>query len=197
VFDVSPLLKEGENVIEGVVGEGWYAGRLGFGAGKRNIWGERIGLLAQLEVEGKVVVVTDECWEWSFGPLISSEIYEGEHYDSREQKSWSPVTVIPHPRGQLVYPQSPPVRATQIIDVQEIITTPSGKTVLDFGQNLVGWCRFNVDPRGGEVVLRHAEVLDGGEVGVGRLRVRATDTVVRSGMQMKGWQPKFTFHGFR
>lgn len=199
VFDVSGILREGENVIEGIVGEGWYAGRLGFGGGRRNVFGERIGLLMQLEVEREAVVVTDESWEWSFGPTVSSEIYEGEHYDSRESKTWSPVSIIPHPRGRLVYPQSPPVRATHVINIKRIIRTPSGKTVLDFGQNLVGWCRFNAAPKGpGEVVLRHAEVLDKGEVGVEKLRVNATDRVIYGdATSVQGWEPKFTFHGFR
>lgn len=215
-FDVSALLHKGENVIGGYVGEGWYAGSLGFGGGRRNIYGDRIGLMAQLEVGGKVVVKTDSDWEWSFGPIISSEIYHGEHYDAREERikwsmpgsstdsNWSPVEIIASPKARLISPESPPVRQTQVVAVKEVITTPSGKMILDFGQNLVGWCRFNRAPSGcnsgNEIVLRHAEVLEDGELGVRPLRVaKCTDTIVCSNdtSTLEGWQPRFTFHGFR
>lgn len=214
VYDVSALLKEGENVVGGSVGEGWYAGSIGFGGGRRNIYGERIGLMAQLEVGGEVVVKTDEQWEWAFGGLITSEIYDGERYDLRQDmdgwstpqgkgEGWTKVDVIEPPKGRLIYPESPPVRITEVVNVKEIITTPSGKTILDFGQNLVGWCRFNRAPgckEGEEIVLRHAEVLEDGELGVRPLRVaKCTDTVICGAdcSQLIGWQPKFTFHGFR
>lgn len=215
-FDVSTLLRKGENVIGGYVGEGWYAGSLGFGGGRRNIYGDRIGLMAQLEVGGQVVAKTDSDWEWSFGPIISSEIYHGELYDAREERirwsmpgsstesDWSPVEVIASPKARLISPESPPVRQTQVVAVKEVITTPSGKIILDFGQNLVGWCRFNCAPSGcnggDEIVLRHAEVLEDGELGVRPLRVaKCTDTIVCSNdtSTLEGWQPKFTFHGFR
>ncbi|KAJ9095069.1 hypothetical protein QFC20_006757 [Naganishia adeliensis] len=214
VYDVSALLKEGENVVGGYVGEGWYAGSIGFGGGRRNIYGERIGLMAQLEVGGEVVVQTDDGWEWVFGVLITSEIYDGERYDARQAndawsisdgkgEGWTKVDVIDPPKGRLIYPESPPVRITEVVSVKEIITTPSGKTILDFGQNLVGWCRFSRAPRckeGEEIVLRHAEVLEDGELGVRPLRVaKCTDTVICGAdpSHLVEWQPKFTFHGFR
>ncbi|KAJ9118904.1 hypothetical protein QFC24_005867 [Naganishia onofrii] len=225
-FDVSPLLQAGENVVGACIGEGWYAGSLGFGGGRRNIYGERIGLMLCLEIGGEQVVKTDgEGWEWSFGPLISSQIYDGEVFDAREAKSgwssgstsgvthsnnsssWSPAETIPAPTASLITPESPPVRETRRLPALEIITTPTGKTILDFGQNLVGWCVFNRAPsnttKGGEIVLRHAEVLEDGELGVRPLRVaKCTDTVICAGggedaAVLQGWQPKFTFHGFR
>ncbi|KAJ9093810.1 hypothetical protein QFC19_008187 [Naganishia cerealis] len=222
-FDVSPFLQKGKNMIGGYVGEGWFAGSLGFGGGRRNIYGERIGLMAQLEIGGKAVVATDEEWEWSFGPLVSSQIYDGEHYDVREGRPgwstpnqqaastsdsspWSPVEIIDiPPKTLLISPETPPVRITQRIHVQEIITTSSDKTILDFGQNLVGWCTFNVPPPksvhpGQEIVIRHAEVLEKGELGVRPLRAaKCTDTVTcgEDNSVLEGWQPRFTFHGFR
>jgi len=86
------------------------------------------------------------------------------------------------------------------IDAKEIITTPSGKTVVGFGQNLVGWVRVNTELQGGsgsEVVLKFAEVLEHGELGMRPLRdAKCTDTIVLGG-STAGWEPKFTFHGFR
>jgi alpha-L-rhamnosidase len=198
-FDVSELLRPGENEITVTVGEGWYAGRLGWAGGKRSIYGSRIGALAQLEVDGTVVAQTDETWEWTTGPLITSELYDGEHVDTTKPSGkWSAVNVIDFPKGALISPQAPPMRRTQELPAVEIITTPAGKTVVDFGQNLVGWMRWNKQVDGsGTVIIRHAEVMEHGELGVRPLRVcKATDTLVLGG-ETKGHEPKFTFHGFR
>jgi alpha-L-rhamnosidase len=94
---------------------------------------------------------------------------------------------------------APPVRATEELPVAEVITTPSGRTVLDFGQNLVGHLRIRVSGREGDtVVLRHAEVLEHGELGVRPLRhAKATDRYTLAGNGVETWEPAFTFHGFR
>ena len=83
--------------------------------------------------------------------------------------------------------------------VQEVITTPSGRTVLDFGQNLVGRLRLTVDgPAGTVITLRHAEVLEHDELGTRPLRLaKATDTLTLAGDGPITWEPEFTFHGFR
>jgi alpha-L-rhamnosidase len=49
-FAVAALLEEGENRIEVHVGEGWFSTRLGFNGGKRDIYGDRLAVLAQLEI---------------------------------------------------------------------------------------------------------------------------------------------------
>ena len=91
------------------------------------------------------------------------------------------------------------MRATEEIAVAEVITTPSGRTVVDFGQNLVGHLRIRVSGREGDtVVLRHAEVLEHGELGVRPLRhAKATDRYTLAGNGIESWEPEFTFHGFR
>lgn len=212
--DISALLHQGDNMIGAWVGEGWFAGRLGFGGGWRNMFGERIGLLAQVELDGHTLVSTDKDWEWSFGSIIKSEIYDGEHFDSRLQDSgwtcadkasnaeWKPVDLIGLPMVTPTAPQAPPVRRTEELNAREIIKTPSGKTVIDFGQNLVGWVRWNspgprCDQDGAEVIIKHAEVLEHGELGVRPLReCKAVETIILGG-DLQGYEPKFTFHGFR
>src|SRR5262245_38446113 len=65
-FDVTGHLREGPNAIGAMLGDGWYRGRLGFGGGRRNIYGDRLALLAQLEIayaDGTIDrIVTDEAW---------------------------------------------------------------------------------------------------------------------------------------
>ena len=219
-FDVTPLLRTGENTIGALLGEGWYTGRLGFHGGRRNIYGEHRALLAQLEIvhaNGTTWTVrTDEHWTTATGPVLRSEIYDGEVYDARRERPgwstpghdtscWTQVRELPSPRAELVAPTGPPVRRTQTVAPVTVITTPSGKTVLDFGQNLVGRLRIRVSgPAGHQVTLRHAEVLEHGELSTRPLRfAAATDTYVlrgegiETGGGAETYEPHFTFHGFR
>ncbi len=80
-FDVTALLPEGRHVLGAMLGDGWYRGRLGFGGGRRNIYGDRLGLLAQLEIEyadGTTErIVTDPAWRASAGPILASDLYDG------------------------------------------------------------------------------------------------------------------------
>ena len=101
--------------------------------------------------------------------------------------------------GALVARVGPPIRRTQHLPVQEVLTTPSGRTIVDFGQNMVGRVRFSVrGPAGTTVTLRHAEVLEHGELGTRPLRnAEATDRYTLRGGETETWEPEFTFHGFR
>jgi alpha-L-rhamnosidase len=87
--------------------------------------------------------------------------------------------------------------------VVDVVRSPSGATILDFGQNLVGWVRITVrGPAGTTVTLRHAEVLEHGELGTRPLRAaEATDTYTLAGggteTGTETWEPWSTFHGFR
>lgn len=215
-YDVTDLLSTGSNAIGAVVGEGWYAGRIGFGGGERNLYGNSTGLLAQLVVKlvdgSSVRVPTDDTWKSSFGPVTAGEIYDGEKYDDRlaaniqgwstcrfNSTSWSDTRVLPSLLGELVPPDQPPVRRIQEVKPQRFFKSESGKTLVDFGQNLVGWLRLRVDgPANTTIELRHAEVLEDGELGIRPLRkARAEDVVHLSGNGPLEWEPKFTFHGFR
>ena len=143
------------------------------------------------------------------GRCSASGIYAGEVHDARpeiagwsepgfDDSGWRPAA----PRPDIVTPQariSPPVRRIEELPVREVITSPSGRTVLDFGQNLVGRLRLDVDgPAGTVITLRHAEVLEHGELGTRPLRAAAaTDRYTLRGGALETWEPEFTFHGFR
>lgn len=205
VFDITSLLRQGENEIVAYVGEGWFATRLWPRNVRRNNFGSRLGLLAQLEVDGSPLVVTDDSWAWSTGPVLGSEIYNGETFDSRipasvAEAETQAAQVIDGPTAELFAPDAPPVRRILEVRPKELITTLSGKKIIDFGQNVVGWLRVESELKGAsgnEVAIRFAEVLEHGELGVRPLRTaEATDRVILGG-KVKGWEPRFTFHGFR
>jgi alpha-L-rhamnosidase len=213
-FDVTSLLREGGNALGAILGNGWYRGRLGFGGGRRNIYGDRLALLAQLEIryaDGTTEqIVTDESWHAARGPILANDLYDGETYDARLERpgwslagydaaGWSPVGLLNRDLGTLVAPTGPPVRRMETVAPVSISTSPSGRTLVDFGQNLVGWLRLSVQgPAGTTITLRHAEVLEQGELGVRPLRAaQATDRYTLKGQGVETWEPRFTFHGFR
>jgi alpha-L-rhamnosidase len=220
-YDVLDALRTGGNAIGAWLGDGWYRGRIGFHGGYPNLYGADLSLIAQLEVthaDGtRTTIATDADWTAGFGPILSSNLYFGEHYDAREEvpgwslpgfvgDGFSPVAVGSRDPGTLVAPQGPPVRNTQIVAPVEVTTSPSGATLIDFGQNLVGRLRIRVSgTRGTTVQLRHAEVMQDGEIYTRPLRgalstdrytLRGSDDGADGG-QVETWEPRFTFHGFR
>lgn len=217
IFDVTELLQEGENALGAMLGEGWFRGRLGFGGGRSAIYGDRVALLAQLEVEyegGEIErIVTDESWRAQPGPILANSIYDGETYDARRElpgwsepgfddSGWADVEPVRWDFETLFAPLGPPVRRTETLVPKEIFESPSGRTLVDFGQNLVGWLRVTVSgPEGQTITLRHAEVLEDGELGTRPLRhAKATDHYTLRGSEAgdpEVWEPRFTFHGFR
>jgi alpha-L-rhamnosidase len=213
-FNVINLLREGSNAIGVMLGDGWFRGRLGFSGGHRNIYGEHLALLSQLEIlytDGSTQeVTTDENWRALAGPILSSDIYDGEAYDARleptgwskacfEEKDWAKVRTIEWDYNTLVAPPGPPVRRIDLIAPVEILKSPSGHTLLDFGQNLVGRLRLKVQgPAGQTITLRHAEVLENGELGIRLLRTaKPIDSYTLRGEGIETWEPRFTYHGFR
>ena len=213
-FDVTDLLQEGRNALGAMLGDGWFRGRLGFGSGRRNISGDRLALLAQLEIiyaDGTTEsVVTDKNWRASTGPILASDIYDGEMYDARleqgewgrpnyDDSDWTAVRLIDWDLRTLVGPLGPPVRRIEFVEPTQILISPSGKPMLDFGQNLVGRLRLTVQgPAGHTIILRHAEVLEEGELSIRPLRfAKATDHYTLKGEGVETWEPRFTYHGFR
>ncbi|XXH05680.1 hypothetical protein Hte_012115 [Hypoxylon texense] len=219
VHDVTALLRPNEqNVIAIEVAEGWYAGTLGFRGGTRFLYGDKLAVLAQLEVYSddmsfSSVLVPNKDWQCRGSPIQSSEIYDGEIYDARLEDEqwnvplssassgdWKSVDIVPWPSAELVAPDAPPVRVTQTIEAVDIFKSKSGKTIIDFGQNLVGKVQVRkIDvPEGTSLTFQHAEVMEHGELGTRPLRLaKATDTIISAGKVIQDWAPKFTFHGFR
>jgi alpha-L-rhamnosidase len=212
--DVTSLLVAGKNALGVTLAGGWYTEIFGFRENAGAFYGEQPAFAGQLLLEYEdgtsAWVVTGTDWSASGeGPWVASGIYLGERYDARKLPSgwsgtgfaadgWEPAAVLP--AGPVPEPRtSPEVRVTQVVAVADVITSPSGATLLDFGQNLVGRLRITVTGAAGDTVtLRHAEVLENGELGVRTLRAaEATDTYTLAGTGVEEWSATQTFHGFR
>lgn len=210
-YDVTGLLKEGENVLEAMLGAGWYKGKMGFLL-RRNNYGTRTAFLMQLTVRyedgRKEVFVTDESWQGRPGPVTFSEIYDGEHYDARLERGsmsfdclkWKPAQVIPISKEVLTAQAGSKVGKMERLQAREVLVTPDGDTVIDFGQNLSGWVSFQVQAEEGSgIVLKCFETLDAhGNVYTANLRSAKQEIrYICKGGGMENYHPLFTFMGFR
>jgi len=165
-YDVSKLLKEGENEIEIIAGDGWYRSTSGVD-GDRNLYGDTVSVIARLEIEGEAVVVTDDSWEaCTSGPLAQNDLQQGEVYnacreDYRQKKElWHPVYVISKDYELLKAGNMVPVVENELLEGR-LITTPSGENVIDFGQNIAGYVEFTLNGEEGKTItLLHGETLD-------------------------------------
>ncbi|MFI8778139.1 family 78 glycoside hydrolase catalytic domain [Brachybacterium paraconglomeratum] len=212
-YDITDALRAGENVLGAWLGDGWWRGYLGWD-GRKALYGDQLGVLVQVEIEyadgqGQQVVSGPD-WRSGTGPVRAADLYKGEQFDATaydtawstpgvDESGWDGVTVSDLEASILVAPDGPPVRVIETLPVAEVLTLPSGRTLLDFGQNLVGRLRLRVQGAAGETVtLRHAEVLEHGELATEPLRgATATDTYTLRGGAVEEWAPRFTFHGFR
>lgn len=207
-YEVSDLLKQGENEITVTLGDGWYRGSVGID-GLRNYYGNDIALLCQLEVNGKAVLCSDASWTAANeGPVRRNDLQQGETYDARREEitSWHGVTVRDHGFGTLRADTGVPVLEQECF-AGKLITTPNGETVIDFGQNLAGRTEIRVTARAGQkIVLRHGEALDEngnftqknfdpGDRNKNGGIPQKTEYICKEGENV--WKPSFCIFGFR
>ncbi len=213
-YNVTGQLKAGKNVIGATLGDGWYRGFLTWDK-RRNVYGKKLALILQLEVTyedgSKETIATDGTWKSSTGPILKSDIYDGEMYDARLEKTnwsnagyndagWNGVTVKDFSKEILIASYGPPVRKIQELKPVKIFKSPAGETIVDMGQNMVGSVHLDVTGSAGTTVkLKYAEVLDKkGNFYTENLRAaKQTDQYILKGGGKESFEPHFTFHGFR
>ena len=161
-YDVTALLQDGENEIRVILGDGWYRSAAGV-EGVRNLFGTDISLYLQLEVDKQTVCVSDETWQATqSGPIVESDMCQGEIYDARKEEltDWHEVKIEEFGTTNLVCSNSVPIEEFERFE-GKIITTPNGERVIDFGQNIAGYVEFEVTAHAGQtIMLQHGETLD-------------------------------------
>lgn len=206
-YDVTELLTPGDHELAVVLGNGWYRGKLTW-ENLTNFYGDNLWLLANLRFldDGdEKIIATNSEWKWRSSNILENDFYDGEVIDYRlpflgEVEKEQDVTVLPLPEANIEASAVPPARIIGSFQGQQIINTPSGKTIIDFGQNISGRVRLIIHngTRGNKVVLRHAEVLENGELGVRPLRsAKCTDVFTLSGKETEVLEAVFALHGFR
>jgi alpha-L-rhamnosidase len=212
-YDVTALVRSGENALGVVLGDGWYTGLLGK-RGQRNHYGDASRFLGQLVLDfpdgTREIVATDASWRAAVGPWREADLYMGERYDARaelagwsasgfDDSSWRPVDVAARPAAPLVAHPGPEIRVVAELEPVSVVER-GGRALFDFGQNLAGVARLSVEaPAGTAVLLRFAEALDvdGSPMRRNLGWARASDQFTCRGGGLETWQPRFTYHGFR
>jgi len=214
-FDVTRLVSQGKHAIGVVLGNGrFYAMRQAkpykvktFGFPK---------LMMQINVKytdgSSATIKTDESWKGTAdGPILANNEYDGEEYDARKEfagwnkvgfneQKWLTAEYVQEPEGTFEAQQNEFMKVMQDIKPVSIVKRSNGNYIIDFGQNLAGWVKFQVKgEKGQKLTLRFAESLQpNGELFVTNLRdAKATDTFILSGQGVETWEPRFTYHGFR
>lgn len=214
--DVTALLKEGENAIGVVLGDGWSCGYISWRS--RQNYTDRPMLLAHLKIDFEdgtsLSVKTDETWLTTASPTLENDFLRGEIYDARlvvkdwsrlgaDCSCWSPVIVQETPDATLSPALIPPVRRIEEITPvshRDLSVCWPRTRFYDFGQNFAGRVRIAVKARRGlTLAIRHAEILNpDGTLYTENLRSAIqTDYYTCSGDGVEVWEPKYTYHGFR
>ena len=163
-IDVTSLLATGKNELTVQLADGWYRGSTG-AWGLKNQYGIQTRLLAQLEIThtdgSKQTLISDESWDWSNdGPIRFADNKDGEIVDANCQPSYHGKAKRTHHKVIPTASNNVPVVEKEHFAAQKIIT-PSGKTVLDFGQNIAGYVSFSVNAKAGQKIrLLFGEMLD-------------------------------------
>ena len=224
-YDVTSMLKRGENALGVILGNGWFNGQT------RAVWGfdkapwrEAPKLLLSLVVEytdGRTVVMgSDGSWKTATGPIVFDSIYGGENYDARLELpgwdkpgfndcAWQPVQIVDAPKGRLVAQMMPPITVDRIIKPVKMTEPKPGVFVFDLGQNFAGYTDLTVrGPAGSKIKLRHGErlfpdgSLDTRDIEqhvkrMGKEQEHQTDNYTLKGKGTETWHARFTYYGFQ
>jgi alpha-L-rhamnosidase len=216
-YDVTALVRGGDNVLAATLADGWWSGFAGFDARRRGAhYGTFPQLIAQLRLDyadgSSELVVTDEQWRARRGPTRYADLLMGECLDATaveegwdrpgfDDGGWEPARIAASSPGPLVATVDEPVRVHEHLPARTVERLADGRHLVDFGQNISGRVRLTVRglARGQRVTIRHGEALDDdGALYTLNLRsAEATDVLIAAGEPEETFEPRFTFHGFR
>ena len=210
-YEAEEYLKEGANRLEIWLGDGWYKGRyFSLGPAAYEKYGNRQAALAELQIDysdgSKEEILTDESWKCRKSPILSADIYDGEVLDDTVNQmeedtkgsAAGQVRLVDIGYDRLQARRSLPVKVKLTVVPVEILHTPKGETVLDFGQNMAGWVRFyNRLPKGEKSRYVAGEILQDSCFYHENMRTARTEFVYTSDGKEKWVRPHFTYYGFR
>ncbi|MGI6173122.1 MAG: family 78 glycoside hydrolase catalytic domain [Christensenellales bacterium] len=206
-FDITPLVKQGENAFRVMLGGGWAVSRFGLGSDGKNgpvgLYSDHEAFLCDIFIEyedGEIVTVgTDDTWTATDSPVVSSSIYDGEVLDmTRDCSKTYPVKIDTFGYDKIEDRLSPYLRVTERIKPVEIIKTPKDELVIDLGQEITGWVEFVCRaPKGTKIKLSYSEIMQNGCFYRDNLRSALAEYTYISDGTERIVRPYHTFYGFR
>lgn len=163
-IDVTEQLLEGKNQLTVMLADGWYRGSTG-AWGLTNQYGTETKFLGQLEITyedgSKEMICSDTSWDWSNdGPIRFADNKDGEIVEVSKEPSYSGKAKLTFHNVTPTASNNVPMKECEHFSAI-MKTAPSGKKILDFGQNFAGYLSFDLEAKAGEkIVLRFGELLD-------------------------------------
>jgi alpha-L-rhamnosidase len=203
-YDVTDMLSS-NNQFEILLGNGWYKGRFGLGDLKEN-FGSEFACIAELHLyyhdNLTEIISTDESWRYVGSDIEFSDIYDGEILNrllwDGKRNDEKEIRILNLDKEKLISRYSLPVIEKEVLNVQEIIYTPAGETVLDMGQNFAGLIEFhNKFPKGTKIIFDFGEILQNGNFYNENYRSAKSQFIYVSDGTHETVSPRFTFFGFR
>lgn len=201
-YDVTELLRSGDNRIEIWLGDGWYRSQLLWASNPVfNCWGDRTAAIAEINADGAPFLRTDGAWKSGYTPVTRNGIYFGEDYDARialedshgvEVLSFDNALCVPHETGA--------VKELAGLAPIDSWVEPDGRAVYDFGQNAGAYILLRIEGEAGaQVRVEHSEVLGPERFFDNRnyRSARAELIYTLKGEGEETYAPLFTFMGFR
>ncbi len=200
-YDVTNMIAN-ENVFDILLGNGWHYGRIAEGE-----YGKMYcrSVIAELEIkytdDSTEIIKTDNSWKYSKTGILFSDYYDGETYDANvEYGNWKNAIEVDGNKGALIPQEGEIVKVIEEIPALNLIITPKGEKVIDFGQNITGNVVFRtVGNIGDRIVIDHAEVLDkdGNFYNENYRSAKAQIKYITDGNSENWFTPIFSFQGFR
>jgi len=200
-YDISSFLKQGSNIIEVLLGNGWYHQYERNAEGE--MWYDRPKLWFEIkDVSKENVLVSSGTWlQWKPSHIVYNNVYMGEVQDfSVSEESFEGVEIVEAPEGELCKQNCPADRVIREI-IPKCIGEIDGRKVYDVGENITGWIIFTEKEKtGNQITVRYAELLneDGSLCfdSTGGLKQVQTDRYISAG-KGETCAPHFTWHGFQ
>ncbi|MDR1902005.1 MAG: family 78 glycoside hydrolase catalytic domain [Treponema sp.] len=213
-YDVSPLLKDGKNLIAVELGNGWFCPQEKWW-GWRMSWYGSPRLMLELDITftdgSSLRIGADESWKLREGAVLFNCIYDGETYDANEEPqgwreagyddgAWQYAALVEAPTENLLENKTPPIRVTGVLEPVKIFQLDKFRSVYDFGENWTARPTLTVKGKKGQkIVLNFAEhINDDGTLNKhSNNGAVVEDTYILSGAEKETWGPRFVWHGYR
>lgn len=213
-LDVAGMLKLGSNMLEVILGNGWQntftVSSWGFPDAP---WRGGPKMRGELVCDGRTLLATDGTWRAYDSPIVFNSLRNGEWYDARlegRRVNERSATVEKYPPwGRVSREDAVPCREGDAFAPVNVMKTPVGQDLYDFGANIAGWCEIEVDgSAGAKVALDYDESITSNRtllghvkshtVGRGEKRPVQHDEYTLAGrIGGEKWHARFTYHGFR
>ncbi|MFS4417379.1 alpha-L-rhamnosidase [Maribacter sp. 2307ULW6-5] len=222
-YDITEQIKSGDNAFGIIMGNGFYGQNISW---KNDPESEKdlaygaptVKLMVKMTYAdgSQEDFFTDGTWKEATGPIVFNNIYGGDTYDARYEingwntvgyndQSWGSPKVASPKLNKISAQQIPPIKKLRELEPQKVFKGADGEWIVDFGQNIAGWVKLQVQEAEGqlvEVIATEALRTDGsdifqGSTGGGANGMPQIYRYICKGDGTESWEPKFSYHGFR